>query len=77
MPCRDAVFEQTVVYLCKLQILLVVASKKITQEKTFTSKQYRAQTQIIQILFCFVLIWYSEVSWALLYRREGKSYLYI
>lgn len=77
MPCRDDMFEQTVVYLCKLQILLVVASKKIAQEKTFASKQYRARTQIIQILFCFVLIWYSEVSWALLYRKEGKSYLYI
>lgn len=42
MPSRDAVFEQTVVYLCKLQILLVIAPKKSAQEKTFASKQHRA-----------------------------------
>lgn len=77
MPSRDAMFEQTVVYLCKLQILLVVAPKKIAQEKTFASKQHRAWRQIIQILLCFVLTCYSEVLWALIYRREEKSYLYI
>lgn len=42
MPSRDAMFEQTVVYLCKLQILLVIAPKKSAQEKTFASKQHRA-----------------------------------
>lgn len=43
MPSRDAMFEQTVVNLCKLQILLVIAPKKKkgAQKNTFASKQYR------------------------------------
>lgn len=33
MPSRDAVFEQTVVYLCKLQILFVISQKKYSGKK--------------------------------------------
>lgn len=77
MPSRDAMFEQTVVYLCKLQILLVIAPKKKgAQKNTFASKQYRVWTQIIHILFCcFILVFRGVIDFDIEEGREKYFYI--